>query len=83
MQLIEIQGPKETLQGILDVKGLLLSIHSAEQQSDGSWRLSGYATDSAITELRRRGCLVQTIMTHEDVSVAIARGRGNDRATPR
>jgi len=58
-----------------------LSIQSARYQSENIWRVSGYATDSAIEELRRRGCRVETIMSSEEVSRGIERGRG--RREPR
>jgi hypothetical protein len=75
MQLIDIAGPKAILRGLLDVAGLDLSIHSASEQGEGTWRVSGYATDKALAELRRRGCTVTIVMDAEQVQAAIESGR--------
>jgi hypothetical protein len=81
MQLVAIQGPKEILQALLDAEGLVLSIQSAKQQSADTWSISGYVSDATAAELRARGCIVETIMSHEEVQTAIDRGRG--RSSPR
>jgi hypothetical protein len=76
MQLISILGSRAVLSGLLDVRGLQMSVHSARNRGGGGWIISAYANDEAIVELRRRGCVIEIVMTSDQVSAAIASGRG-------
>lgn len=76
--LVTITGEKHVLQGLLEVAGLQLSLHSATDIGGDKWSVSAYATDEAAEHVRGLGCTVTVVMTSEEVRDAIRRGSGSN-----
>lgn len=75
MSLVTIKGRQEVLEGLLGITGLHLSLHSATDQGNGVWKVSGYANDEALAQLQRLDCTVTAVMTSDQVQAAIESGR--------
>lgn len=75
MTLVSISGSRSLLQGLLNVEGLQISYFSATEEPPGTWRVTAYANEDALAEVRRRGCFVVVVMTAEQVQNAINAGR--------
>lgn len=64
MNLVWIIGPASIVREIGSVAGLLIEPESRQPDGD-SWRVSAYATDDAIAEIRARGAEVAVIMNSQ------------------
>ena len=67
MQLVRIAGPAEPMRRLSDVEGLQFERTSATRVQDDTWRVSGYATDEALAELRGRGLQVELVVAAEQL----------------
>jgi hypothetical protein len=82
MLLIRITGSEALLQGLSQVEGLHLSVHSSRKNPSGTWTVSAYASQEAVSNLKRIGCSVAVAMSEEQVRSAIRRGQGPNPTTP-
>ena len=62
MQLVRIAGPAEPMRRLSEVAGLEFERTSATKLEGDTWRVSGYATDEALEELRGRGLSVELVV---------------------
>jgi hypothetical protein len=82
MLLVSITGSEALLQGLSQVEGLHLSNHSSRKNPDGTWTVSAYASQEAVSYLNRIGCSVAVAMNDDQVQIAISRGQNPNATTP-
>jgi len=68
MQLVRIAGPTEQMRLLGEVGGLDFERTSAIRLKDDTWRVSGYATDEALEDLRGRGLSIELVVESEQLS---------------
>lgn len=68
MNYIYIEGPIDTVWGLVDVPDMLLQLMGPEDLGDGNIRVSAYATDEAVTEVQNRGATVTVIFDNEEMA---------------
>ena len=67
MQLVRIAGPAEPMRRLAEVEGLQFERTSATRLEGETWRVSGYATDEALAQLRGRGLQVELVVEAEQL----------------
>jgi hypothetical protein len=72
MNLIQIEGPDETVRGLIDVPDMILVLVSTDRLADGRVRTAAYATDRAIGEIEARGATVERLLDNEQVDEQVA-----------
>jgi hypothetical protein len=68
MQLVRIAGPTEQMRRLGEVAGLHFERTSATRLQDDAWRVSGYASDEALEELRGRGLSIELVVEADQLS---------------
>ncbi|HKE97472.1 MAG TPA: hypothetical protein VKG45_00865 [Actinomycetes bacterium] len=61
-QIVWISGPEALVQGLLDVDGLHVAIHSARTLPGGDRRVTAYASDPAVVQVQQRGLTVEVVV---------------------
>lgn len=79
VQLVVVAGREQDMPLLLAVGGLTLQRASSTRLDDGSWRMLGYATDAAISDLTARGLTAEVIVTADELAAnLLARPIGED-----
>lgn len=68
MNYIYIDGPLDTVRGLVDVQDMILRLKGPQSLGDGNIRVSAYATDEAITEVQNRGATVTVIFDDDEMA---------------
>ena len=68
MNYIYIDGPLDTVRGLVDVPDMILRLKGPKSLGDGNIRVSAYATDEAITEVQNRGATVTVIFDNDEMA---------------
>jgi hypothetical protein len=68
LNYIYIDGPPDTLRGLVDVPDMILRLKGPESLEDGNIRVSAYATDEAITEVQNRGATVTVVFNNDEMA---------------
>jgi hypothetical protein len=66
MQFVEIEGSREEIRKLREIAGVTLP-RGTHDLGGGRRRASGYVTDEALAELRRRGLTVRVLMDDEEL----------------
>ena len=61
MNLIQVYGPAEVLRSLFELKDAHFVRGSMTEHAPDRWELGGYASDTALAEIRRRGLEVVVV----------------------
>jgi hypothetical protein len=65
MNIVRVTASSEILRGLDDIEGLELVGSSDPGADEGSWSISGYATDEAVIQARDQGARVDVLLDAE------------------
>jgi len=81
MNLVLIEGPRDLLQRIGDIRGLFVHQEAARRVGD-EYSVPANATDDAVEEVRGRGARARVLMDNTRFEEHRARGRALVRSEP-